>query len=735
MLVGQRRGALGHKALVVGGNVIVNPVTLIVDGPITIHGSGYHLGMFGRMSDFPRPLDGHILPVEASPALGEHQQVEGPAMFLVVALEEVFGLGHKALDLRGQQHLGEDGAAVEGVVGMYGIADGKRYRLVGNEVGGGDIEVDGLERLILFTRTRDHQRGLREVGTGDKEKAVGIDMADGVEDGNLMDADRPTSLPLSVMEGSELNLSGRGATCVNLFKEFETALAHNSNAKGLTGGLALGRDVEEPVAGGAVATDLEGYSLGLHGLDVLRHSLRFLGVAGLVVGCEHSFVLLSFLGREDKGATASVLGDGGGEDLLPMQQLKGALAHLAFAGGCFESHTAGDSRHEVSALGEEREAKLGGLRLILEITAKGTECHIAVVVAIDLGFVVNGEDTGVELLVVAEEILGHRLVVEPVFRTPNVVMLGLTPIELPAGVGAQLEVAGVKGVGQGEESVTTPILHLHKLTLDEVAVVVPELAVEHAADAAGAVFVGAAGVGGKPDGVAEEIGGVVHVDEDLLLRYRLSEAGEAVGQTFQGRKGCLCGSDAVEAGLGAFYGSRSDRRFFRRTLHDLVICPESAVVTGLRDAAEHILAGAGDSLLLLVGKVFLPFDIKEKGARLEITELRLGRKVGHFRIFMVVAVVEVDIKGRRNDGSATQLTLAEAQLQVLYLPVEGQDAEREAVDIEYSRHDRQVGNGMFLLAEREAIEVLVVAVHLLHGDIVVMLEIAYACGQGTHLLR
>ena len=136
-----------------------------------------------------------------------------------------------------------------------------------------------------------------------------------------------------------------------------------------------------------------------------------------------------------------------------------------------------------------------------------------------------------------------------------------------------------------------------------------------------------------------------------------------------------------------------------------------------------------------MGKVFLPFDIKEEGARLEITELRLGRKVGHFRIFMVVAVVEVDIKGRRNDGSATQLTLAEAQLQVLYLPVEGQDAEREAVDIEHPRHDRQFGYGMFLLAEREAIEVLVVAVHLLHGDIVVMLEIAYACGQGTHLLR
>ena len=59
------------------------------------------------------------------------------------------------------------------------------------------------------------------------------------------------------------------------------------------------------------------------------------------------------------------------------------------------------------------------------------------------------------------------------------IVLGLTPVELPARVGPQLEITRIERVGQGEESTAATVLHLHKFTLNEVAIVVPQLSVEY----------------------------------------------------------------------------------------------------------------------------------------------------------------------------------------------------------------------------------------------------------------
>ena len=344
----------------------------------------------------------------------------------------------------------------------------------------GDIEVDGLVRLVLLLGALNHQGGLHDVRTGDEEEAVSVDMSDGIEDRDLMNTDGFGHFRFS-REGGATRCSGiepqlnGGADGCYFLEIQQAALAHHSNTQGLLCHLAAGSDIEEPFAGERVATDLQGHALGFHVPDFLRDGFglgfvfaggfaggsRFPGRAGrggsiriaksggfikifFLRSREHSFVFFPFLGREDEGATAAVLRGGCGNHVLAAHQPQGSLAHLSFRGRCLKSHTAGHSCHQVTSLGEEGEAQLRSLGLGLEVAAQGTEGHVAVVVARFLGFVVDGEDAGVQLFVVTEEILGHRFVVEPVFGGPGVIVFRLAPVELPAGVGTQLEVAAVE---------------------------------------------------------------------------------------------------------------------------------------------------------------------------------------------------------------------------------------------------------------------------------------------------
>ena len=119
----------------------------------------------------------------------------------------------------------------------------------------------------------------------------------------------------------------------------------------------------------------------------------------------------------------------------------------------------------------------------------------------------------------------------------------------------------------------------------------------------------------------------------------------------------------------------------------------------------------------------LAFYIKDQGSRLEVLPLGFHREVSHLWIFVVVAVVQVEVECHGEDGGAAQLTLAEAQLQVFHLAVEGQWAECHTVHIEYADHDGSLGLGLLVAGEGEAIEALVVAVHLFQGDMVVFLQV------------
>ena len=147
---------------------------------------------------------------------------------------------------------------------------------------------------------------------------------------------------------------------------------------------------------------------------------------------------------------------------------------------------------------------------------------------------------------------------------------------------------------------------------------------------------------------------------DLLLRNGLTEVGKPLGQTLQRRQGCLGGRDTVQARLIAVHGSRGDGLLLNCTLDDFVVCPEGTVVACLLDAREHVFLSPRHLLALFARQVVLTFYIKDQGSRLEILPLGFHREVSHLRIFVVEAVVQVEVECHGEDGGAAQLTLAEA---------------------------------------------------------------------------
>ena len=122
-------------------------------------------------------------------------------------------------------------------------------------------------------------------------------------------------------------------------------------------------------------------------------------------------------------------------------------------------------------------------------------------------------------------------------------------------------------------------------------------------------------------------------------------------------------------------------------------------------------------------QVLLPLNVEEERARLEIAPFGLNREVCHLRELAVVDVVHVHVEGHGQHCCRAQLAFAEAQLQVLHLPVESQRTERSAIHVERSRHDRSYDLYVLAASKFETIKMLVVAIHLGHRDVIEMLQV------------
>ena len=81
------------------------------------------------------------------------------------------------------------------------------------------------------------------------------------------------------------------------------------------------------------------------------------------------------------------------------------------------------------------------------------------------------------------------------------------------------------------------VRHFQLLAFHEVAVRREQLHVEDAAQVGGLAVVAACDIAFVPDGVAQEIAGVVDVQVHFLLRQRLAENPYAVGEGVDARRG------------------------------------------------------------------------------------------------------------------------------------------------------------------------------------------------------
>lgn len=192
-------------------------------------------------------------------------------------------------------------------------------------------------------------------------------------------------------------------------------------------------------------------------------------------------------------------------------------------------------RHPGSSLGVEGHRGLALALLLPVIAAQRARGHLLGVSRLrGEALVIDGEHPAVELLVVAEVVLGHVLAQEPLVRMAAVGMGEGSPVELPAGIGPQFVEAGIERVGQREGAVGLPGSQPQHLPLHQVAVLVEELHMEHFAQVGGEQTVGTQHIGFVIDGVPQVVTDVVHVDEHLLLGHATAEAREAVGEDGQG---------------------------------------------------------------------------------------------------------------------------------------------------------------------------------------------------------
>ena len=185
-----------------------------------------------------------------------------------------------------------------------------------------------------------------------------------------------------------------------------------------------------------------------------------------------------------------------------------------------EGHTVLHAVNEVSAFGVERHHEV--VLLLAGQACLRALIHAAgVVVASFVGLTVDGQHAAVETVPHAVVVGCHLAVVEAPGLVAAVVVLAHVEVEHPAGIGAQLVVAGVERVGQCELAAGVSLWADHDgLALHQQTVGREQLHVEQAAHVRGLQVVGPHHVSLVPQGIAHEVALVIGMQIDLFLYLR-----------------------------------------------------------------------------------------------------------------------------------------------------------------------------------------------------------------------
>ena len=263
-----------------------------------------------------------------------------------------------------------------------------------------------------------------------------------------------------------------------------------------------------------------------------------------------------------------------------------------------------------------------------------------------------------------------------------------SPVQLPTCIGSQFVEAGILDLlRQGKETAAPSPLHLDEFALYHVALLPVELHIEHPAHVRRPASIGLPCVSREPDGVAQLIACVVHVDEDFLLRNGIAESREA----FQDGTECLgkmedflcrhiledirrtvgcCFVFYEGKGFPAFDGGNvrgvggspeSHTLLLLRALHDVVFVPKRSIVARILHGFEDVIVriatpGSNET----VGS-----DAKHQHLILHQVVSAFNGQVVHRRkaVGIVVAYLELDGVGLSYEVVIRQIGIAHLALE------------------------------------------------------------------------
>ena len=365
-------------------------------GLICVHLAAHHLGYLGHVLECECSGYGHRVPVESAPALYHEQEVECAAVFLVVSLEVVAGVFDEASNLAAQEHFGVDITVVEGVFGVCCVSHGQA-----DGASGGAALYAHLDGRVWF-------------------EGLGHD---------------------TVAQVGSFECHGLVRNLAQFLEVLEDSLAGDCHSEFLACNASGSHEMDVHFA--VVLADVHHASVGLHVGQFLLAGAFLPGELGGIfsVGC----------GCELHAAASALFGLGLGHLVACcVEDGECAFEMHPFVVIGLEGYPVGGACHEVSALGIEVEHGLGDAVVGLEVASQWTQRHVVLVFAWCLRFVIDGEDSAVEFLVVAIVFACHLLVEEPSLGIACVWVFILAPVELPACVGPQFVVASVECVGEAE---------------------------------------------------------------------------------------------------------------------------------------------------------------------------------------------------------------------------------------------------------------------------------------------
>ena len=100
-------------------------------------------------------------------------------------------------------------------------------------------------------------------------------------------------------------------------------------------------------------------------------------------------------------------------------------------------------------------------------------------------------------------------------------------------------------------------------------------------------------------------------------------------------------------------------------------------------------------------------------------KLHMHTQISHFRIVMIIAIVDVEVESNRSRQWAFQFCTSELDGQILHLSVKGHHTQGGTIDIECTCHERKNRLQVFATRQIDTVEMLsVLVIEVCYRDVI-----------------